>query len=155
MDLRQMEVVVAVADTGGFTAAARRLHVVQSAVSGTVRALERELGTPLFDRTTHRVALTPAGEAFVPAARTALRPNAVALRACRLGSCDEDGLCAGAGRLRPESVFSSLELVTGHLAFHGSGLAAQASGGQESFQKVLLEHYQGPDQEVRGKSCPA
>ncbi|MEV7157623.1 MULTISPECIES: LysR family transcriptional regulator [Streptomyces] len=73
MDLRQMEVIVAVADTGGFTAAARRLHVVQSAVSGTVRSLERELGTPLFDRTTHRVALTPAGEAFVPAARATLR----------------------------------------------------------------------------------
>ncbi|NUS27112.1 MAG: LysR family transcriptional regulator [Streptomyces sp.] len=73
MDLRQMEVVVAVADAGGFTAAARRLHVVQSAVSSTVRALERELGTALFDRTTHRVALTPAGEAFVPAARATLR----------------------------------------------------------------------------------
>lgn len=73
MDLRQMEVVVAVAEEGGFTAAAQRLHVVQSAVSSTVRALERELGTSLFDRTTHRVSLTPAGEAFVPAARLALR----------------------------------------------------------------------------------
>ncbi|MCX4431087.1 MULTISPECIES: LysR family transcriptional regulator [Streptomyces] len=73
MDLRQMEVVVAVAEEGGFTAAAQRLHVVQSAVSSTVRALERELGTPLFDRTTHRVSLTPAGEAFVPAARATLR----------------------------------------------------------------------------------
>ncbi|MEU0806587.1 LysR family transcriptional regulator [Streptomyces sp. NPDC005970] len=73
MDLRQMEVVVAVAEEGGFTAAARRLHVVQSAVSGTVRALEKEMGTRLFERTTHRVSLTPAGEAFVPAARTALR----------------------------------------------------------------------------------
>jgi DNA-binding transcriptional LysR family regulator len=61
-----MEVVVSVADAGGFTAAARRLHVVRSAVSSTVRALEREPGTPLFDRTTHRVALTPAGEEFVP-----------------------------------------------------------------------------------------
>ncbi|GAA0957946.1 hypothetical protein GCM10009575_089070 [Streptomyces rhizosphaericus] len=61
---------------------------------------------------------------------------------------------AGAGRLRPETVFSSPELVIGHLAFHGSGLAAQASGGQESFQKVLLEHHQGLDQEVRGKGCP-
>ncbi|WP_204358787.1 LysR family transcriptional regulator [Streptosporangium sp. 'caverna'] len=68
-----MEVVVAVAEEGGFTMAARRLHVVQSAVSGAVRALERDLGTPLFDRTTHRVVLTPAGEAFVPAARAALR----------------------------------------------------------------------------------
>ncbi|MGW1887131.1 LysR family transcriptional regulator [Streptomyces sp. NPDC001970] len=73
MDLRQMEVVVTVAEEGGFTAAAQRLHVVQSAVSSTVRALEGELGTRLFDRTTHRVALTPAGEAFVPAARAALR----------------------------------------------------------------------------------
>ncbi|KDN81826.1 LysR family transcriptional regulator [Kitasatospora cheerisanensis] len=73
MELRQMEVVVAVAEAGGFTAAARRLHVVQSAVSGTVRALEKELGVQLFERTTHRVALTPAGEAFVPAARNALR----------------------------------------------------------------------------------
>ncbi|MFJ5272563.1 LysR family transcriptional regulator [Streptomyces sp. NPDC088358] len=73
MDLRQMEVVVAVAEEGGFTAAAQRLHVVQSAVSSTVRALERELGTALFDRTTHRVSLTTAGEAFVPAARATLR----------------------------------------------------------------------------------
>ncbi|MFJ6573766.1 LysR family transcriptional regulator [Streptomyces sp. NPDC091292] len=73
MDLRQMEVVVAVAEEGGFTAAAQRLRVVQSAVSSTVRTLERELGAALFDRTTHRVSLTPAGEAFVPAARHALR----------------------------------------------------------------------------------
>ncbi|MGJ6969262.1 LysR family transcriptional regulator [Streptosporangium sp. G11] len=73
MDLRQMEAVVAVAEEGGFTMAARRLHVVQSAVSSAVRTLERDLGTPLFDRTTHRVALTPAGEAFLPAARATLR----------------------------------------------------------------------------------
>ncbi|WTW58019.1 LysR family transcriptional regulator [Streptomyces sp. NBC_00012] len=76
-----MKVVVAVADAGRFTAAARRLHVVQSAVSSTVRGLERELGTPLFDRTTHRVALTPAGEAFVPAARAALRAAELAREA--------------------------------------------------------------------------
>ena len=72
MDLRQMEVVIAVAEEGGFSAAARRLHVVQSAISSTVRALERELGTPLFHRTTHRVSLTPAGHAFLPAARATL-----------------------------------------------------------------------------------
>ncbi|MEA5361043.1 LysR family transcriptional regulator [Amycolatopsis sp., V23-08] len=72
MDLRQLAVVVAVAEEGGFTAAAQRLHTVQSTVSTVVRALERDLGTPLFHRTTHRVALTPAGEAFVPAARAAL-----------------------------------------------------------------------------------
>ncbi|MEV4053083.1 LysR family transcriptional regulator [Amycolatopsis sp. NPDC049688] len=73
MELRQLAVVVAVAEEGGFTAAAQRLRTVQSTVSTVVRALERDLGTPLFHRTTHRVVLTPAGEAFVPAARAALR----------------------------------------------------------------------------------
>ncbi|MFD5574773.1 LysR family transcriptional regulator [Streptomyces cadmiisoli] len=72
MELRQLEVVVAVAEEGGFSAAARRLHVVQSAVSSTVRALERELNVLLFQRTTHRVSLTPVGEAFLPAARATL-----------------------------------------------------------------------------------
>ncbi|MFG2791887.1 LysR family transcriptional regulator [Streptomyces sp. NPDC048419] len=73
MELRQMAVVVAVAEEGGFTAAARRLHVVQSAVSATVRALEHELGARLFQRTTHRVTPTPAGRAFLASARTALQ----------------------------------------------------------------------------------
>ncbi|MET8405853.1 LysR family transcriptional regulator [Streptomyces sp900116325] len=59
MDLRQMEAVVSVADAVGCPAWARRLHVVQSAVSSTVRVLERERGTPWFDHTMHRVALTP------------------------------------------------------------------------------------------------
>jgi DNA-binding transcriptional LysR family regulator len=72
MELRQMQIVVAVAEAGGFSAAARRLRLVQSAVSATVRAVERELDVPLFDRTTHRVVPTAAGEAFVAAARTAL-----------------------------------------------------------------------------------
>lgn len=73
MELRQMEVVVAVAEEGGFSAAARRLHIVQSAVSGTVRGLEKELGVRLFDRTTHRVSLTSAGEVFVSGARATLK----------------------------------------------------------------------------------
>jgi hypothetical protein len=87
--------------------------------------------------------------------KTRPRPNAVALRACGLGSCDEDRLRAGAGRLWPGTVFSLLEVVVGHLAFHHAGLAAEASDGQEPFQEVLLEHHQCSDQEVRGKNCPA
>jgi DNA-binding transcriptional LysR family regulator len=73
MDLRQMQFFVAVAEEGGFSAAARRLHVVQSAASGTIRVLEHELGVKLFHRTTHRVSLTEAGEAFLPAARATLQ----------------------------------------------------------------------------------
>lgn len=73
MELRQLEVMAAVADAGGFTRAAHELHLVQSAVSATVAALERELGTPLFDRTTRRVTLTPAGHALLPHAHRLLR----------------------------------------------------------------------------------
>src|SRR6201995_761293 len=72
MELRQLAVFVAVAEEGSFTRAADRLHVVQSAVSAGVRNLERELGASLFDRSTHRVELTNAGEALLPEARATL-----------------------------------------------------------------------------------
>ncbi|WP_328469763.1 LysR family transcriptional regulator [Actinoplanes sp. NBC_00393] len=72
MELRQLSYVEAVARYGGFTRAAERLHVAQSAVSAQIRALEAELGLALFARTTRKVALTPAGELFVARARRVL-----------------------------------------------------------------------------------
>ncbi len=68
-----MRYVVAVAETGGFTRAAERCHVVQSALSHQIARLEKELGARLFDRTSRSVRLTAAGEAFVPVARQALQ----------------------------------------------------------------------------------
>lgn len=62
MDLKQLEHFVAVAEERHFTRAARRLNVVQSGLSATIRALEQELGGPLFLRSTRRVDLTPAGK---------------------------------------------------------------------------------------------
>ena len=53
---------VAVAETGSFTGAARQLHVNQGAVSQRIRVLESTLGVQLFERSTRRVQLTPAGE---------------------------------------------------------------------------------------------
>jgi DNA-binding transcriptional LysR family regulator len=72
MEVRQLEHFVAVAEEQSFTRAARRLSYVQSALSVSIRSLERELGVRLFDRTTHRVALTDAGEALLPSARHTL-----------------------------------------------------------------------------------
>jgi DNA-binding transcriptional LysR family regulator len=72
MELRHLATFVAVAEEGSFTRASGRLHVVQSAVSAGVRTLERELGAPLFDRTTHQVELTDAGQALLPEARATL-----------------------------------------------------------------------------------
>src|SRR3954471_2101580 len=72
MELQQMRYVVAVAGTSNFTRAAEQCLVVQSALSHQVARLERELGARLFDRTSRRVRLTPAGEAFLPPARQCL-----------------------------------------------------------------------------------
>lgn len=72
MNLKQLEYALAVADTGSFTRAAERCHVVQSALSHQVARLEAQLGVSLFERTSRRVRLTPAGEAFVLSARPAL-----------------------------------------------------------------------------------
>ncbi|MEV6847393.1 LysR family transcriptional regulator [Actinoplanes sp. NPDC051411] len=72
MELRHFEYFVAVAEERGFTRAAARLHVVQSGVSAVIKALERELGAELLERTSKRVVLTDAGEALLPRARAAL-----------------------------------------------------------------------------------
>jgi DNA-binding transcriptional LysR family regulator len=72
MELRQLEYFFAVTEESSFTRAARRLHVVQSTLSVSIRALERELDAQLLERTTHRVRLTDAGRALLPEARAAL-----------------------------------------------------------------------------------
>ncbi|TCO47486.1 DNA-binding transcriptional LysR family regulator [Kribbella antiqua] len=68
MELRQLEYFVAVAHERSFTLAARRLHVVQSAVSAAIAALERDLKVTLFERSAQRVVLTEAGTALLPEA---------------------------------------------------------------------------------------
>ncbi|WP_043536392.1 LysR family transcriptional regulator [Saccharomonospora cyanea] len=87
MELQQLRYVVAVAETKSFTRAAERCLVVQSALSHQIARLERELGGRLFDRTSRRVRLTAAGEAFLPAARRCLEAaeRAVADVAAALG----------------------------------------------------------------------
>lgn len=73
MDLRRLRLFLAVVDAGGFTAAAREVHVAQPAVSLAVRELEDELGAALLVRSRGGVVLTAAGEALVAPARQALR----------------------------------------------------------------------------------
>ncbi|WP_433338734.1 LysR family transcriptional regulator [Spirillospora sp. CA-294931] len=72
MDLRQLEYFVAVAEEGGFTRAAERVHISQSGVSAQIRRLERELGAELFDRSARAATLTVAGKAALEHARAAL-----------------------------------------------------------------------------------
>ncbi|MBF4463551.1 MULTISPECIES: LysR family transcriptional regulator [unclassified Rathayibacter] len=104
MDDRQLAAFVAVAEELSFTRAATRLFVVQSTLSATIRALEQELGSPLFARSTRRVALTTVGEALLPSARSAIDSLD---RMRSLAAEDAAGL---RGRVRV-GTFSALDLV--------------------------------------------
>jgi len=70
MEMAWLEDFLAILECGGFSRAAERRNVTQPALSRRVRALEQWVGTPLFDRSTHAVTLTPAGLRFRETART-------------------------------------------------------------------------------------
>ena len=70
--LQDLAVFVAVAETEGFSAAARRLSASKAMVSVAVARLEADLGVRLFHRTTRRMSLTEAGQAALPHAQRAL-----------------------------------------------------------------------------------
>ncbi|WIM13631.1 LysR family transcriptional regulator [Enhydrobacter sp.] len=72
MDLEGIRTFVAIAELGGFTAAGRRLHRSQPAISRRLALLERELAAPLLERIRGRARLTAAGQAFLPHAEAAL-----------------------------------------------------------------------------------
>jgi DNA-binding transcriptional LysR family regulator len=65
VDLRQLEIIRAIADTGSFTAAGEKLRVSQSAISRQVLLLEAELGEAVFHRIGRRIRITPTGESLL------------------------------------------------------------------------------------------
>ena len=72
MELRHLRYFIALAERLNFTHAAAQVHVTQSTLSHQIRQLEEELGQALFQRTKRSVALTAAGELFLPRAVHAL-----------------------------------------------------------------------------------
>ncbi|MFE6550740.1 LysR family transcriptional regulator [Streptomyces sp. NPDC057746] len=80
MELRELHAFVAVVEEGGFSAAARRLHVSQPALSQTVSGLERQLRVKLLVRSSTGVRATDAGAALLGEARAVLARHDQALR---------------------------------------------------------------------------
>lgn len=72
MNLRELEIFVAVVEAGGFTSAAGRLSIAQPAVTVSVQRLERRLGVQLLIRERRRIALTAEGTAFLGHAKAIL-----------------------------------------------------------------------------------
>jgi DNA-binding transcriptional LysR family regulator len=133
MDLRQLEYVTAIDDTGSFTRGAERCRVAQSALSRQVARLESELGARIFHRNNREVRLTAVGAVFVQAARRVL---AEAARA-RAEVDDLVGLRRG-----------HIRIGTTQTASRCLGLAALLGGFRGQFPEVTIAVTTGPRQEL-------
>ena len=91
VELRQLEAFVEVANELHFGRAAERMHLAAPTLSELIRRLERELGTPLFTRTTRRVALTSAGAELLARSKVILEEVAAARAAVRRVAGGEAG----------------------------------------------------------------
>lgn len=83
MEIRWLEAFVAVAEEMHFGRAAARLHMAQSPLSQVIRRLERELKSPLFERSTRSVSLTASGKALLPYAYQVIQTLGNAVDATR------------------------------------------------------------------------
>jgi DNA-binding transcriptional LysR family regulator len=83
VSLSQLRYFVTVAEEGTVARAAQRLYIAQPAISRQVRALEDEIGRPLFSRTPRGMSLLPPGRVFLEHARAILAAVDQAARAAR------------------------------------------------------------------------
>lgn len=100
MEMRQLQMFVAVSEELSFTRAAERVHTVQSNVTSQIKNLEEDLGARLFDRFPRRLALTDAGARFLPYAQRVLATLDEGERAVKFGNVPCGPLRIGA----PESI---------------------------------------------------
>lgn len=136
MEIRQLQHFVAVAEEGHFTRAARRVHIVQSALSSSIRALEAELEAQLFIRSTRQVRLTAAGRVLLDKARLVL----AAIADARLVVAATQGLQRGTLRIGTvQSLPAFLDLPALLARFHGlhPGIEVRLCQGSST---LLLEH---------------
>jgi DNA-binding transcriptional LysR family regulator len=91
VNLRHLDHLIALAETGSFSRAAEQLNLTQPALSRSIRALEEELGVPLFDRIGKCNELTPVGQDVLARARRIAFEAAELRRATALVNDDGPG----------------------------------------------------------------
>jgi DNA-binding transcriptional LysR family regulator len=133
MTLAQLRALIAVAEHGGFTAAADHTGMSQPAVSRAIAALEHELGAPLFVRHRDGIVLTEAGRRAVDRAREALRHFDL-IRA---------DVAAAAGEITGELRLASLPSATGTL------IARLLRAFTDRYPQVNVRLFEGVDDDIR------
>ena len=113
--LRQLRAFYEVADTRSFTAAARKMHLTQSAVSMLVRQLETAFGMDLFHRVQRSVQLTEAGQQMLPVTERILED----MRQVHEGAVDLKALRRGKLRLAVPQILACTWLPTVMSKFRG------------------------------------
>jgi DNA-binding transcriptional LysR family regulator len=133
LTLDQMRILVAVAEAGSFSAAARRLGRVQSAISQSIQTMEAALGVPLFDRAARTPLLTDAGQAIVKDARVVLDgAKAMRARAESIASDVEPELALAVDAMFPMPLLmESLNALRGEFPRLPATLFTEALGGAE------------------------
>lgn len=120
MDLNQLREFAAIAESGSFSKAARRLRIAQPPLSRHIRRLEQELGVTLFERTAMGVEITPEGSLLLAQARVVLDDSSALLElasrtklglASTLRVAMAPGLCEAVQRIRGHVVAGSTQLA--------------------------------------------
>ena len=133
LTLDQMRVLVAIAEAGSFSAAARKLGRVQSAISQSIQTMEATLGLALFDRSSRVPALTEAGQAIVKDARAVLeKAKAMRSRAESIAADVEPELTLAVDAMFPTPLLmASLESLRREFPDLPVTLFTEALGGAE------------------------
>ena len=138
MTLEQLRIFVAVAERQHVTRAAKALNLTQSAVSGTIAALETRHGVHLFDRVGRGVTLNGTGRAFLSEARAVLARAAAAEAALD----DLAALRRGRLRIHASQTIASYWLPARLVAFHAAHPAVEldlAVGNTREVADAVLE----------------
>lgn len=137
MDLRKLEIFVAVAGAGSFSAAAEQIPMAQPAVSIAIRKLEEELQLTLFDRSVRRIQLTAEGERLLQQAQAILQ-QVEALQASA-GSLQQ--LLQGELSIACPSMLATYflpDLLSGFLSQYPGLSASVTQAGTEEIEALLL-----------------
>lgn len=141
VELRQLECFLAVVDEGTFTAAAARLRVVQSAVSSTIKTLERALRVSLFDRGPGRPTLTDAGRRLVPEARRMLDLAATAAEVVRTEVAGDlhIGVMSALGKVNLPKVLAAYRATHPQVRLHVKVMPRGSAGLSEALRTGRLD----------------